>query len=96
MTQDRTGEDGRALKLTLIGTFFASIALAGRQSARRGSTRDPMELLLMGLASYRIGRMVAFERVGEPIPPSNDMIRQILRRASPLREFGVQHSAKSA
>ncbi|MDQ3346219.1 MAG: DUF1360 domain-containing protein [Chloroflexota bacterium] len=67
MTHDRTGEDGRALKLTLVGTFLASIAVAGRQASGRKSARDPLDLVLMGLASYRIGRMVAFERVGEPL-----------------------------
>ncbi|CAN5555296.1 DUF1360 domain-containing protein [soil metagenome] len=67
MTQDRTGEDGRALKLTLIGTFLASVAVAGRESSQREPAREALDIVLMGLASYRIGRMVAFERVAEPL-----------------------------
>ncbi len=67
MTHDRTGEDGRAL--TPVGTFLASIAVAGRPAVRRESACEPVDLVLMGLASYRIGRMVACERVGERLNP---------------------------
>lgn len=64
---ERSGPEGRALKLTLIATFLSALGVAG---ARRGwSDRFPnvLELGLMGMAAHRIGRMVAFEGVAEPI-----------------------------
>lgn len=63
MPDDRTGPEGRALKLTLIATFLSAAGLAGRQPPRVGT----LDVALMGLASHRIGRMIAFERVAAPI-----------------------------
>ena len=63
---DPAGREGRLLKLTLVGTFLSSVLLVGRD--RRVQAPVAMgDLLLLGLASHRIGRMVAFERVAEPI-----------------------------
>lgn len=65
---DRTGPDGRLLKLTLIGSFLATGAVASVPAlVRRRSPMGPMQLLMLGTAAYRIGRMVAFERVGTPL-----------------------------
>ena len=64
---DRTGTEGRLLKLSLIGTFLSSIAAAGTTAGRRLPRTDALELAKLGLASHRIGRMIAFERVAEPI-----------------------------
>ena len=62
---DPAGTEGRLLKLTLVGTFLLSVLLVGRD--RRVQAPAAMrDLLLLGLASHRIGRMVAFERVAEP------------------------------
>lgn len=59
----------RASKLTLVSVF---LALFGTFAARLiPSNRDlrlgPYELLLLGLASFRIGRMLAYEGVTEPL-----------------------------
>ena len=62
---DPAGREGRLLKLTLIGTFFASVLAVGRE--RRQAPLGMRDLLLVGLASHRIGRMMAFERVAEPL-----------------------------
>ena len=63
MSRDRAGTEGRLLKLTFVGSFLAATALA---SGRRPALPTPTELVMLGLASHRIGRMLAFERVGEP------------------------------
>lgn len=55
------------LKLSLIGTFLASIAVAGATAERRLPRVDALDLAKLGLASHRIGRMIAFERVAQPI-----------------------------
>jgi hypothetical protein len=59
----------RAAKLTLMsifvgvmGTFAARLVRADRDLSLR-----PFELLLLGLASFRVGRMIAFEGVAEPL-----------------------------
>ncbi len=57
------------MKLTLVGMFLASIAIAGRPAVRRESAYEPVDLALMGLTSYRIGRMVAGEPGGERLGP---------------------------
>ena len=67
MARDRYGVEGRLLKLTLIGTFLTSIGLTGTTRGRDLPRIGPFELLLLGLASYRIGRMIAFERVAQPL-----------------------------
>ncbi|HET8571166.1 MAG TPA: DUF1360 domain-containing protein [Candidatus Limnocylindria bacterium] len=65
---DRSGRDGRVLKLALIGSFLGSGALASLPSlVRRRPRTGPMQLLMLGTAAYRIGRMVAFERVAVPL-----------------------------
>ncbi len=63
MSRDRAGAEGRLLKLTFVGTFLSATVLA---SGRRPVLPSPTELAMLGLASHRIGRMLAFERVGEP------------------------------
>src|SRR5919202_84762 len=62
-------QQARATKLTLIsvflgvlGTFAARLVHADRDVMPR-----PFELLLLGLASFRDGRMIAFEGVAAPI-----------------------------
>jgi hypothetical protein len=67
MSRDRNGPAGRALKLSLVGTFLAIAGLAGSGDRRTSSLSDPLELGLTGLAAHRIGRMIAFEKVTEPL-----------------------------
>lgn len=48
--------------------FVALSALASAEPlARRRGPTGPMQLLLVGTAAYRIGRMLAFERVATPL-----------------------------
>ena len=67
MSRDRNGPAGRALKLSLVGTFLAIAGLAGRRDRRTSTLGDPLELGLTSLAAHRIGRMIAFEKVAEPL-----------------------------
>lgn len=62
----RKSAEARLVKLGLIGTFLAAIATAGSATSRRPSI-GPFELGVMGLASHRIGRMMAYERVAAPL-----------------------------
>jgi hypothetical protein len=61
-----------ATKLTLIGIFLAIFtAFSSRMPMKTNHHRDfelkPFDLLLLGLATFRLGRLVAYDRVAEPI-----------------------------
>ena len=65
----RDGREHRATKLTLTGVFLAIMAAF---SAWLSGRREPLEirpfdLVLLGLSTYRTGRLVAFERVTAPL-----------------------------
>jgi hypothetical protein len=63
------GQQARATKLTLMSVF---LGVMGTFAARLGK-RDhdivlhPFDLLQLGLTSFRIGRMIAFEGVAAPL-----------------------------
>jgi hypothetical protein len=59
----------RATKLTLMSVFLGIlVTFAGRLVRRdRELTLKPFDLLLLGLSSFRMGRMIAFEGVAAPI-----------------------------
>jgi hypothetical protein len=59
----------RATKLTLISLFVGVLAtFAGRVVKREDDVvLKPFDLLMLGLASFRIGRMIAFEGVAAPL-----------------------------
>ena len=67
MQSDRNGPAGRVLKLSLAGVFLAASGLAGARGRGGNALGDPLEIGLTGLAAHRIGRMVAFEKVAEPL-----------------------------
>ncbi len=59
----------RATKLSLTGVFLALMAafsawISGRREALE---LRPFDLVLLGLSTYRTGRLVAFERVTAPL-----------------------------
>lgn len=58
-----------ATKLTLMGVFFSVMALFSTRLQRERAPMElrPFDLLLLGLSSFRIGRMVAFEGVARPL-----------------------------
>ena len=64
---DRSGISGRLLKLGLIGTFLTCIGLVGARAPNRLPPLGAIDLAVLGLASHRVGRMIAFERVAEPL-----------------------------
>ncbi len=61
--------ENRTAKLALIGLFVGSMATYAVGAARRHEQLDvkPFDLLLLGLASFRTGRMLAYERVAAPL-----------------------------
>ncbi|MBV9169540.1 MAG: DUF1360 domain-containing protein [Chloroflexi bacterium] len=59
----------RAAKLTLMSLFLGVLAtFAGRVVKREHDVMlKPFDLLMLGLTSFRIGRMIAFEGVAAPL-----------------------------
>ena len=59
----------RATKLTLISIFLGILGtFATRIVGRRGDLKlTPFDLLMLGLSTFRIGRMIAFEGVAAPL-----------------------------
>jgi hypothetical protein len=58
----------RATYLGLIATFwsvFGVVALLRRDSPRTKPT--PLDFVMLGLATFRLGRVIAFDKVGEPL-----------------------------
>lgn len=62
-------------KVVLTGAFFSLFGLLAflfeRQARQRSDRRQPgdfrpMDLLLLGLATFRLGHLVAYDRVAEP------------------------------
>ena len=58
----------RLTYVTLVGLFLGLLgAFAVRErDQKRVFTLDPRDLVLFGLATYRAGRVVAYDRVSEP------------------------------
>ncbi|HLH23687.1 MAG TPA: DUF1360 domain-containing protein [Chloroflexota bacterium] len=70
MPPDRTDRQlTQATKLTLIGVFLGLLAAFTAREASRGEDVEitPFDLLLLGLSAFRAGRLVAYERVAEPV-----------------------------
>src|SRR5215217_7406831 len=71
MTPEEAAKDraSHTAKLALIGAFLGSMATFSLTALRRESqpAGRPFDLVLLGLASYRIGRMLAYERVAAPL-----------------------------
>ncbi|MHB1132163.1 MAG: DUF1360 domain-containing protein [Chloroflexota bacterium] len=59
----------RATKLAFTGVLLGSMLLFGRRADEKNPAFNlrPFDLVTLGLASYRTGRILAFERVAEPI-----------------------------
>ena len=59
----------RATKLTLISVFLAVLATFAGRVVRRDQdvALKPFDLLMLGLSSFRVGRMIAFEGVAAPL-----------------------------
>jgi hypothetical protein len=59
----------RTTYLTLTGTFlalFAAFSLVQRKQEHETALR-PFDLLLLGLATYRTGRLIVYDKVSEPL-----------------------------
>jgi hypothetical protein len=72
MAQIRYRKQEYATKLTIIGIFLAIFTgfashLQSKKSKKQGLDFKPLDLALLGLSTYRLGRLVAFEKVFDPI-----------------------------
>jgi hypothetical protein len=58
-----------ATKMALTGVLLGSMLLFGRRSDEKKPLHvlSPLDLIMLGLASYRTGRIIAFERVAKPL-----------------------------
>ena len=59
----------RAAKLTLAGVFLVGVGAFSLVLQRRDEHVQvaPLDLVMLGLATYRSGRLVAYERVAAPL-----------------------------
>lgn len=74
---DRDELENQATKLTLMTLFLGILGTFSLRVMRRGEVLNlsPFQLLLLGLSSYRVGRMMAFERIAAPLrAPFTDTI----------------------
>ena len=68
LPDERDRWENRATKLSLTGIFLAIMAaFSARISRREAPELRPFDLVLLGLSTYRTGRLVAFERVTAPL-----------------------------
>jgi hypothetical protein len=72
MKQDNKRKEEYASKLTLIGVFISLfMGFASRLSRSENRTKleqlKPFDLALLGFSTYRLGRLVAFDKVFEPV-----------------------------
>ncbi len=68
-TADSRRAEEHATKLALAAVFLGSVALFATPPLRRaGSLRiGLMDLLLLGLTTYRLGNILTYERIADPI-----------------------------
>ena len=70
MSADGPGHwENRATKLTLTSIFLGIMAAFWARLQGRGEHLElrPFDLLLLGLATFRTGRLIAFERIAAPL-----------------------------
>jgi hypothetical protein len=62
-------QQARVTKLTLISIFMTIMATFASRKVQReaGQIVKPFDLLMLGLSSFRIGRMIAFEGIAAPL-----------------------------
>lgn len=88
--QQREDQARLATKMTLASIFMGLLGAFSAWLSRRGEDvkLEPLDVLLIGLSTYRAGRLVAYERVGEPIRAP---FTQVIPDASGAGETVVAH-----
>jgi Protein of unknown function (DUF1360) len=68
MLRDKQNQE-RATYLTLTGLFFAIFALFSSRRRRKSDVENlkSRELVMLGLATYRLGHLISFDKVTEPL-----------------------------
>jgi hypothetical protein len=69
MADERRNVQQRATYLTLIGLFLSLVALFSTRERGRDDELElrPLDLTLLGLATFRAGRLAAYDQVTEPL-----------------------------
>lgn len=79
MIQRDPETEERATKLALIGIFVSALGAFAVPPLRHSAPLKPglMDLLLLGLTTYRVGNMLAYERIADPIrEPFAERVRE--------------------
>lgn len=65
----RPDRGNQATKLTLMGLFLGLLAAFSTRTLRRGHELEfrSLDLVLLGLSTHRVGHLVAYERVAQPL-----------------------------
>jgi hypothetical protein len=64
--EEKTKTQQRATYVTLIGIFTTLLSLFSLKKGRQWQLK-PFDLVLLSLASYRAGHLIAFDKVTEPL-----------------------------
>ena len=66
---ERDQQASRATKLALMGIFMGSLAAFSAWTRDRGEhvKVGPFDLAILGLSAYRVGHLLAYERVAAPL-----------------------------
>jgi hypothetical protein len=66
---ERPDRANQATKLTLMGLFLGILATFSTRTLRRASELQlrPLDLVLLALSTHRVGHVVAYERVAQPL-----------------------------
>jgi hypothetical protein len=59
--------DERATKLGIIGFFWGLLGVVALLKRDNVRTPSALEFAMLGLATFRMGRLIAFDRVADPI-----------------------------
>ncbi len=65
--QNREFIEKQAAYLTLTSLYLGGFALFAARGSRRSLDLRPLDLALLGLATFRLGRLTAFDRILRPL-----------------------------
>ena len=67
--RDRNAWEDRATKLALTAVFLGTVGAFATPPFRRSPALriGPMDLLMLGLTTFRVGNLVTYERIADPL-----------------------------
>lgn len=66
MSSDKRALEQRLTYVALAGLFWALLGAVSRLTRHKPAPLKPLDHLLLGLSTYRLGRLIAFDHVTEP------------------------------